>query len=258
MHFIGNLFAVYDQCAAGDIDRTIIECLLRHLDELEDASIYDVADMANVSKTTIGRFIRRLGLESFTQFKFEMVQSFRKFKYHNRTIPAEYCRTPEETKANYLAVMESYLADLEKAADLGEMDRVVDAIHEAARVRFYMPHLGIALTSFETNLLVTGKDVLVLCDCASQEKDALELGPDTFLFLNSAEQPDSYDYGPIIQKARAAGCTLFLMPHGTSFYQDDADFTLPNRHWRTQIMGHYFAMYFDILSALYRKKYLED
>ncbi len=212
MHFIGNLFAVYDQCAAGDIDRTIIECLLRHLDELEDASIYDVADMANVSKTTIGRFIRRLGLESFTQFKFEMVQSFRKFKYHNRTIPAEYCRTPEETKANYLAVMESYLADLEKAADLGEMDRVVDAIHEAARVRFYMPHLGIALTSFETNLLVTGKDVLVLCDCASQEKDALGPARTPFFSSTAPNSPIPTIMGPSSRRPGRRAAPSFSCP----------------------------------------------
>ena len=159
MHFIGNLFTIYDQSGEGNIDRTIIECLLRHLDELEGASIYDVADMANVSKTTIGRFIRRLGMENFTQFKFEMVQSFKNFKFHNRTIPAEHCRTPEETKANYLAVMHGYLADLEDAADLGEMDRIVDALHQAARVRFYTPPLGMALVSFEGTLLVAGKDV---------------------------------------------------------------------------------------------------
>ncbi|MBC8530669.1 hypothetical protein [Gehongia tenuis] len=29
MHFIGNLFTIYDQSGEGNIDRTIIECLLR-------------------------------------------------------------------------------------------------------------------------------------------------------------------------------------------------------------------------------------
>ena len=255
MHFIENLFTVYDQCGAGDIDRTIIECLLQNLEGLEGASIYDVAMMANVSKTSISRFIRRLGLKSFAQFKFEMVQSFQKYKYHNRTLPMDCSGSPEEIRQNYLSVMHRYLDDLAAATDLEKMDRIVESIRGCRRVRFYTSHLGRSLTSFQTNLLLDGKDAQVLCDNASQQEDAPDLDKDTFLFITSAEFSD---YGPIIEGAKGRGATIFLMSHGPSFYRDYADFCLVNHQWRTQISGHYYAMYLDILSALYRKKYLRS
>ena len=56
MHFIGNLFTIYDQSGEGNIDRTIIECLLREesYDSISESCFVTVSTIKYRVKKMIG------------------------------------------------------------------------------------------------------------------------------------------------------------------------------------------------------------
>lgn len=64
-----SLLSVVNRNDTKSTDYVIAEYLLRHLHELPKLSIYKVADDCFVSRSSVQRFIKSLGYDSFTEFK---------------------------------------------------------------------------------------------------------------------------------------------------------------------------------------------
>jgi Transcriptional regulators len=57
------------------VDYIIARYILDHLTELSGASIQDISDACEVSKSTLSRFCRKAGLEDFQEMKNELQQA---------------------------------------------------------------------------------------------------------------------------------------------------------------------------------------
>ena len=66
------------------VDYIIARYILDHLTELSGASIQDISDACEVSKSTLSRFCRKAGLEDFQEMKNELQQAVELIKTHTR------------------------------------------------------------------------------------------------------------------------------------------------------------------------------
>lgn len=66
-----RLLNVLNDEPLGSVDRHVATVMLEHISELSDLSIGELADECAVSKSTLSKFVRRLGFEDYIDFKLE-------------------------------------------------------------------------------------------------------------------------------------------------------------------------------------------
>jgi preprotein translocase subunit SecA len=68
-NILTSLLSIMNQNDESNVDCVLAKYLLEHLDEIPRLSIYDLADACYVSRSSIHRFVRSCGYESFREFK---------------------------------------------------------------------------------------------------------------------------------------------------------------------------------------------
>jgi hypothetical protein len=75
-----SLLAIINNSNEDDINYVLANYLLERIDILDKISIYDVIDYCYVSRSTIHRFVKSIGFESFTHMK----ENIRYMRVHTR------------------------------------------------------------------------------------------------------------------------------------------------------------------------------
>ena len=84
MDSIETLLTYYNRSDKNSIDHAVIEKILENIHSLKNATIYDLAEMCYSSPATISRLMRKLGFENYTEFKAQMGNALKNFRYFNR------------------------------------------------------------------------------------------------------------------------------------------------------------------------------
>ena len=86
MNVLQNLVELYNHLPQDNTYRGIAGTILQHLPEMKEISVYDVAEMADASRTTVWRMVQMMGYENFTDFRYALQQAASKYSYYNRKI----------------------------------------------------------------------------------------------------------------------------------------------------------------------------
>ena len=68
-NLLTSLLSLLNRNDENDTDFVIARYFLNHLRELKDTSIYKIADECYVSRSSVQRFIKNIGYDSFTSMK---------------------------------------------------------------------------------------------------------------------------------------------------------------------------------------------
>ena len=178
-NILTSLLSIMNQNDESNVDCVLAKYLLEHLDEIPRLSIYDLADACYVSRSSIHRFVRSCGYESFREFKKASVDA----DMHRRRFIqyTDFTDYPVHLKYQTMQMME----DVTRIADSEEMSRTIEAIHNSKEVVFLVADdssspvrvfqqqmtavnkIVRVLTSSNTNLSMidslTDRDLLVVC-----------------------------------------------------------------------------------------------
>lgn len=262
MNILHNLISTYDSTDSSDIYHSVIKYIIQHLDEVQNATIYDLAEQTATSRTTIWRLTQKLGYQSYSEFKHELVNTIQQFTYFNRFLPNEDTEDAPGLVREYFRHTHSGLDDLERAVDMAELNRVVDAIHAAQRICFYLYGRFFAELPFQTNLAVDGKTTEMVVRSSDLPAHAETLDDSCFVFITTVEFSDTMDMRPIFKTAKERGAIIFLMSTDESRFTKYADFWIPScpdGPPPVKGMVHSFKsnMYIDLINMLYRHKYID-
>ena len=178
-NILTSLLSIMNQNDESNVDCVLAKYLLEHLNEIPKLSIYKLADACYVSRSSIHRFVRSCGYESFREFKKASVDA----DMHRRRFIqyTDFTDYPVHLKYQTMQMME----DVTRIADSEEMNRTIEAIHDSREVVFLVADDSSSpvrvfqqqmtavnkiirvLTSSNTNLSMidslTDKDLLVVC-----------------------------------------------------------------------------------------------
>ncbi len=255
MNFLANFFALYNRLDRNDVFFAAMDGLLKHREELQDMTIYDMAEVCLVSRTTINRLTKLLGYGSFKEFKYEMCRSFSKSGIHNHLIPMSRYGRPEETPELILNAMEAGVAQLRSGLSLESLQAAAELLRRSRRVRFYLEELPGALT-LQTNLALDGKEATFCTAYAQQLEDAAALTPEHALILLKDERPDSLSATPLLQQAVRQGAAVLLL--GNSVGSGAADVCLNCFFGGGSIARYGVSIALDVLATVYRQTYMMD
>jgi DNA-binding MurR/RpiR family transcriptional regulator len=257
MHSLENLIAYYNACKQDDLYREIIRRILSNIHKIEDASIYDFAEMCFVSTTTISRLSRKLGYKSFIDFKMELSNSVKNYNVLNRYVPLnEVSRYGGEQKA-YLELMQKQLQDFINNIDYSEIDNLVEIIHSFKKISFYTYGISFAEHHFQEDLIMAGHDCSLFSIPVDQLQDVETLDENSLVIASLPVVQESAVINKVLKSVKEKKSKIFMLTDSRySHYLKYADYSFCFDGFMSIIDDYRFSMHLNLLSIAYRNKYL--
>lgn len=146
------IFSVINRETPESVDYQIAWYILEHIDELDSITLGELAARCNVSKSTVSRFCRHVGLEDFVELQLGI--------RHSRMNPQRkfWFNAPAPTAENFLPVFASTLTQMNETLDWELLHKLVDDIAAFPKVSAF-GRMQSADTAFELqhNLYICGK-----------------------------------------------------------------------------------------------------
>ena len=257
MSVLHNLLSLYNSTAKENINHIAIKSILENLETIKHATIFELAEITSTSRTTIWRLIQKLGYGTYSEFKYDLVNSLDKYSYYNRVLPLECCETVEEVVHSYVSMSRDVIEDLEKSVKISEISKAAEAVHQAKRVCFYTNGRYYSEVSFQLNLAIDGKKTDILTNYTDHINDIDNLDPTCMVFIATVDFPDTIDLEPLFKAIQAKGATVFLFGLPNSRYKKYAHFFAPYAKTGTMVGAYTMLMYLDLINVFYRQKYID-
>lgn len=159
MAYYGKLpIVLLSELAAGKEDSNncrIARYLLDRLDRLEEISVELLAEECFVSKSTVSRFCRDIGLEDFSELRDLLRQTEKTFTLYGAGLP------PKEQGTSFCSLVNASLSLVANTLDYAALDRLTDELCQAKRVAaFGLLKAETAAISLQSDLVMLGKNAV--------------------------------------------------------------------------------------------------
>lgn len=168
---LSALFSIVnDERTANETNRMIADYLLRNLNNLEQLTIYDVAEECYVSRSSIHRFLKLIGIDQFSRLGTFVSDS----KLHYQAY-LDYAN--RDNFANYVkSSMNSMMDDIIQISDSDAVLELVRMIHNYDRVCLLIAETSSSpARHFQEELVTIGKFIYVYTDATLTEDSLVKL-----------------------------------------------------------------------------------
>lgn len=153
-NLITTLTSFLNENDVEDINVFLAKYFLENIDKIKDKSIYDVAEECYTSRSTVQRFIKYIGFETFSNLQNKIEEA----TIHNRRFERFYKQ--DDFREKYLQDFNQMTETVNKICDSKTIDYFIDLIHISDNVIFnFADSSTIAPLDFQEAMLRTGKTV---------------------------------------------------------------------------------------------------
>ena len=256
MNVLQNLIELYNHLSPDSTYRNVIRMILLHLEEAAGATIYDLAELTNSSRTTIKRLLDKLGYSGYSQFHEALRQAVRNYTYYNRMMPRQIRGESivTELKDEMAAVSDAGSRDL----SYPELEAMTECVRQKRKVLFFQLS-STAVHVFQQNLAIAGietQDLMILPEFLQCLEDT---GKDSLVFLRTLEYAETQDLTGIFRKMKEKGVTVILFGNPDSRYAEFIDRFLLEDSGKSGVIGNLILtdMYIFALNEVFRKRYID-
>ena len=259
MHSLEDLIIYYNHCKKDDLYRAVIGKILANLGRLEDATIYEWADICYVSTTTISRLSRKLGYDSFNEFKTELMKSVERYSMVNQYVPmSERKNFGGSAEATFIGLLKKIIGDFEAAIDYAKIEEFVDIIEQYKKICIFTHGICFMEHHFQENLIMGGHEVEVETVAVAQYEEIKNLDADTLILFTCPLVHEGNMVGRILKDIHKQGCKLFLITDSNYlFYIKYADYVYSFDGYLNRVDDIWFSLFYSVLSMVYRRKYID-
>ena len=258
MDALHTLVEFYNHLPLESTYRTVAGGILAHLDQLGEATIYDMAELTASSRTTIWRMVQKMGYDSYAEFRYALRAALGQYTYYNRPIPAERCTGDRETVAAFAQQLRDGAAVLEAWFTPERLQELAALLYQARRVCFYLPFRFPSVASLQINLAMTGRESSFQCLLPDMLADAATLDEHALVWLAPVEVASSMDMDPLFRLVQERGAGVILTADERSRYVTYADellFAGMGLPENSRLTGLEFGLY--AVSECFRRQYIE-
>ncbi len=258
MNAVNQLINLYNMTPTGDIYHDISDIMLRHLPQLKKMSINQIAELCFTSKATLSRLARKLGFESFAEFRANVTSNLTNYPSLNHSMP------PVDTLASstfvdaYLNYLRLMIDKLEARLDPDYIQTINENINNAEIICLYSHQAGdFPMMQLQYDLVMAGKKTVFLQNLDDQLANARTLDDKSIILICLPNSIESAPRVEVLKVAKALGATVVLIkPRSSTIGSKYADFTLDFDDSRTAMDGYIYDIIISLLSMTYRYNYL--
>ena len=141
----------------GDINVILAKYFLNNIEKIQSKSIYDIADECYTSRSTVQRFIKYIGFDTFSNLQTKLKESYA----HNYRFENFYKQ--DDFRNKYLKDFNEMTESVNRICDSKTIDYFVDLIHISSTVVFnYAESSTIAPLDFQEAMLRAHKTIRII------------------------------------------------------------------------------------------------
>ena len=216
-NLLTSLLAILNKNDETDTDFVIAKYILNHLDSIRDTSIYQVAEDCYVSRSSVQRFIKEIGYDSFSQMKTSLEDVFD----HEGAL-LDY--TDHTDYTNYVVQsVEAMGRDIAQTASGKDFERLVELFAKARCVVILSAEDSVhACKLLQQQLLAIGKLVRIITSASKNISLLDTLEKDDLLMVCSVSGNFALAIDDQLKKISATKCLITL--NRTTVFLDNYDF----------------------------------
>ena len=137
MNVLQNLMELYNQLPPDSTYRVVIKGILENMNFASDATIYDVAELTDSSRTTVWRMVQKMGYKNYSDFRYALKAAVSQYTYYNRIISSQ---------VDTMSIVSECVAQIKAAGKIIEkninpidIQNLARKIHGKKQIRFYLP-----------------------------------------------------------------------------------------------------------------------
>ncbi len=196
----------------NDVDYNIAINILKNLNVVGKLTINQLADKCYTSPSAISRFCRKLGYESFGEFKETLAATIRNYRQRDfiHDLRAEFGEEATLKEMLYNKI----ISDLDSINNMDEalINRIVDMIHDTETVGVFGTHLSQAYAQdLEINFLAKGKFINAFLDIQKQMELLDTFDKDCLAIIFSPSGKFIAGNRIIAEKIKASKCRIIFI-----------------------------------------------
>ncbi|ASW43295.1 MAG: MurR/RpiR family transcriptional regulator [Clostridiales bacterium] len=240
------------------IARVILETLQ---DGIEEITILQLADLCYTSPSTISRFVKKLGFSSFNEFKTKCIErnniGVEILSDNVKNIKFDL-KNDKEILNTLVDSINISLKEFIDKLDLGEVDRLIDMIHDYEDVYFFGFHLsGYFMQHLQYNLFNSGKYVKFVAQESNQEKVAKEVDENSLSVIFSVDGNFLRQKSQLFFSLKENGSKIALVTQNPALKMAaQCDYVIYLGNYKSATEGRYkLHLFTEILINRYYQKY---
>ena len=258
MHALEKVIVYYNHCKENDIYKSVIGNILKNLDKVKNANIYELAELCYTSPTTISRLSKKMGYDGFADFKMSIVNCVRNYDGFNHFVPQSMRSSFEESSRGYFSLLRGLVDEIEDNLDMAQVKRINAMLYESRKVYFYTCGNESAERHFQELLIISGKESAVIGLPQLQMEKVKTVDASTAVICLAPVINESGDVGEAIRAAKEAGARVVLISDAKyNIYQKYADEYIGFDGALSIVDDQAFAMLLAILFMDYRETYMK-
>lgn len=227
---IDRLIEAYNSAEVSDMNKSLLEVILKNLKSIGHMSIYDLADESYSSTASISRLVKKLGYKNYHYFQKDIVDCVKKYEFHNRIIPKEAISETRTMQETFFDIVGKIIENMHRELDMSQISELAQGMHDSARVILYNFDNSIAKLFLQYDLFMDGK----LCEAYYEEqqivKHADTLNKDDIVLVFATKQINGPDLESIMNMVTESGATTCFITDSKYFAparQADYQFVMP-------------------------------
>ncbi len=257
MNVLQSLIVYYNSLPLDNTYRLIAQEILCHLDQIPNMNVYEIADMAACSRTTIWRMAQKLGYRSFSEFHHALREAVEQYNYYNRLIPWEKAQSLEGIISGFAEELYATAGELKHMAENpATISRIVQLLHGADKVAFYLQMQAQNVNYLQENLSITGKRTSKFSLHPDIQEDTETLTEQSVVFVTTLEHVEVRSMDTILRRIRQKGSTIIMGSGPCAKYKQVVDYFLFPDYQSRSGLRSLFENTMLVLSEEYRRKYI--
>lgn len=209
-----NLVTYVNASYTQDMYYTICYNVLKHIEEIPNININELAEVCFTSPATISRFCKALKCENFAQFK-KQVQAGLKVAGQEIRLPAEELvaihQNPYQCIDMVYDLTIASLLESKKGINIHEIDMLCDIIYDAKKLHFFGFQFNkIIASDIQLKLLKLGKFAYAFAD-RGDDSQRIELLDDTSVAIVISVRAKENPIGDLVEAIKARGAKVILI-----------------------------------------------
>ncbi len=236
----------------------IASTLLQKGEQATDLSINELADLCYTSASTISRFIRKIGYDSYASFKRDFSLSLQHYMVRSRLMPVQRDgQSPTQLTNAYFSEVEGLFQHLRSPELAKSIEQIADYIHTCHRVDFYPLADFPAITSFQSDLWLSGIESHIFLRAEDQARGIASLSGQCMAILLAPDRQEAFSMNDLAQNIHATGTKILSIcsAYGSPL-EKYADFSLTFPGSGTGIDIYGFNALLSLVNVIFRAKYL--
>lgn len=214
---MSQLLSYVNYSDENNVDRDIAKAILLNYNKIPSLTIYDLADICFVSASSITRFIRNLGYESYKSFKNEMKNTLKIDVDYSKSV---HFATKEDLQPIFKRYTDNVIENIQYTfdhIDYKQLYRVAEMIYQADEIAFfgleYANFLGI---HFQNKMASLNKFINIGVTDEKQLELAKEAREGMLVFIVSLEGSYFFRHSEILDILIEKKCKIVAITMITS------------------------------------------